>query len=142
MSVTSSRSPIVVDTGVFGADLMPASALADRYENLLHGRPVFVSFQTVAELRFGALKRRWGSARMGQLDRRIASAEIVYPGAELVAMYADLRATCERLGHALGQREHDADRWIAATAIRLGVPLVTDDRIFLNVPRLAVETVD
>jgi hypothetical protein len=34
------------------------------------------------------------------------------------------------LGHAFAQREHNADRWIAASAIRLGIPLVSNDTIF------------
>lgn len=41
-------------------------------------------------------------------------------------MYARLRADCEARGHALAQREHNADRWIAATALRLSVPLVSN----------------
>ena len=55
-------------------------------------------------------------------------------------MYAQLRVDCERIGHALGQRDHDADRWIAATALRLGVPLVSNDQIFRDVPGLVLES--
>ncbi|HEV7496214.1 hypothetical protein [Baekduia sp.] len=51
-----------------------------------------------------------------------------------------MRATCKARGHALAQREHNADRWIAATAMRLGVPLVSNDGIFRNVPGLDLET--
>ncbi len=54
----------------------------------------------------------------------------MHSGPELVQIYARLRADCEALGHALGQREHNADRWIAATALRLAVPLVSNDGIF------------
>jgi tRNA(fMet)-specific endonuclease VapC len=35
---------------------------------------------------------------------------------------------------------HDADRWIAATAIRLGISLVSNDGIFDHVPGLQLET--
>jgi len=51
-----------------------------------------------------------------------------------------LRADCVDAGHALGQKEHTADRWIAATAIRLGIPLVSNDRIFAGAPGLQLET--
>ena len=78
---------------------------------------------------------------MSRLEARIASAQVVYPGPDLVAVYAQLRVECERVGHALSQRDHDADRWIAATALRLDVPLVSNDRIFNNVPGLHIETV-
>ena len=57
-----------------------------------------------------------------------------------VLVYAQLRADCEARGHALAQRAHTADRWIAATAIRLGVPLVSNDKIFREVPNLALES--
>jgi tRNA(fMet)-specific endonuclease VapC len=134
------RGPVVVDTDVFGADLVPGSTIATLYEPIIVGRPAFISFQTAAELRYGALRRNWGQARMRKLEARIAAAEIVHTGPELVAVYAQLRVDCERLGHALGQREHDADRWIAATALRLGVPLVSNDQIFNSAPGLVLET--
>jgi predicted nucleic acid-binding protein len=38
------------------------------------------------------------------------------------------------------ERAHTADRWIAATAIRLGVPLVSNDKIFREVPNLDLES--
>lgn len=117
----------------------PGSRLAALYEPIIVGRPAFISFQTVAELRFGALRRGWGDPRMRSLEARIAEAEVVYPGPDLVLVYAKLRADCERVGHALSQRDHDADRWIAATALRLDVPLVSNDGIFKNAPGLSVE---
>ena len=51
---------------------------------------------------------------------------------------AELRVTCEQAGHALGQKIHEADRWIAATAIRLGTELVSDDAVFRDVSGLGL----
>jgi predicted nucleic acid-binding protein len=133
------QGPIVIDTDVFSADLVPGAHLAERYAPIIAGRPALISFQTVAELHYGALRRGWGEARMLRLEARIHQAEIVHTGPELVLIYAQLRADCEALGHALAQRAHTADRWIAATAIRLGVPLVSNDRIFRDAPGLALE---
>jgi hypothetical protein len=62
---------------------------------------------------------------MLKLDSKIHRVEVVHTGPELVAICAQLRADCAAIGHALAQREHNADRWIAATAIRLGIPLVS-----------------
>mgnify|MGYP000995345663 FL=1 len=132
------RDPIVIDTDVYGAELT-GSPLAIRYQPIILGRPAFISFQTEAELRFGALLRGWGAARMLQLEARIAAAETVHSGPELIDTYAQLRATCQRISHALGQKHHDADRWVAATAVRLGVPLVANDGIYDHVPGLQVE---
>lgn len=137
--MTADRGPIVLDTDVFSADLT-GTALITLYEPIIVGRPAFVSFQTVAEVRYGALRRGWGDARLRKLDAKIAAVEVVHSGEELVATYARLRADCVEVGHALGQREHDADRWIAATAARLGVPLVSNDRVFKHTPGLELES--
>jgi predicted nucleic acid-binding protein len=77
---------------------------------------------------------------MRDLESRIGAAETVHTGPELILTYAQLRAHCARMGHALAQRDHDADRWVEATALRLGIPLVSNDGIFDDVPGLVVET--
>jgi predicted nucleic acid-binding protein len=133
--------PVVVDTSVFGADLLKVRALlAVSYQPFLVGRAVFISFVTVAELRYGARRAGWGDSRLRRLDTRIASAEIVWPGPELTATYVELRDACARRGHALSQRVHEADRWIASTALWLGVPLVAHDSVFREVPGLTLLT--
>lgn len=131
---------VVVDTDVYSARLIPNSTLARRYEPLLLGRIEFVSFQTAAEVRYGALLRGWGVARRRRMEAEIARIEVVHSGPELIRTYADLRVACQRAGHALSQREHDADRWIAATAIRLDIPLVSNDRVFEKTPGLRLES--
>jgi predicted nucleic acid-binding protein len=140
VSSVRSRGPIVIDTDVFSADLVPGSRLAERYAPLITGRLAFISFQTAAELRYGAMRRGWGQPRMLRMEAKIDRIEIVHSGPELVAVYAQLRADCVAAGHALGQKEHTADRWIAATSIRLGIPLVSNDGIFRGAPGLQLET--
>lgn len=120
---------MVVDTDVYSARFLPNSALALRYEPLLVGR----------EVQYGALLRGWGPARLRRLDMAVAGAEIVHSGPDLIRVYAELRVACERIGHALCQRAHDADRWVAATALRLGISLVSNDRIFEGAPGLVLE---
>ena len=65
---------------------------------------------------------------------------IVQPDDQLMQTCAELRADCERAGLALGQKIHEADRWIASTAMRLGVELISDDGAFQNVPGLVVQS--
>lgn len=128
------ESAVVVDTGVFGARLTPAGhALAFRYRPILQARPVVISFITDAELRFGAAHAGWGSRRVTELSRLLDRTETVWPGPQLTAAYVELRAWCVRTGHGLGGKEHEADRWIAATARWLSIPLVRDDHIFEDV---------
>jgi predicted nucleic acid-binding protein len=135
------NGPVVIDTGVFGVRLMPrGGALASGYGPLTNGRPAVVSFVTVAELGFGARPAGWGSgassADAGASDRSRGDVA----GCRADRVYADLRAWCVHHGHGLGQKEHEADRWVAATALHLGVPLVAHDRVFVGVDDLELIT--
>ena len=133
--------PVVVDTAVFGAELAPQSAsLAQRYEPHLTGRVVVISFVTAAELRYGAARARWGDLKRRRLERLIAGATIVWPDERLVAAYVGLRVESAAMGHGLAGKVHEADRWVAATALWLGIPLVAHDRIFRGVPGLTLLT--
>lgn len=140
MSTAPRRGPVVIDTDVFSAGLHGPSLIASTYEPLIVGRPAFISFQTVAEIRFGAGLRNWGPKRILKMETRIGSTEIVHSGPALIEAYTRLRIDCHRAGHALAQPRHDADRWIAATAVRLGIPLVSNDGIFADVSGLVVES--
>ena len=68
----------------------------------------------------------------------LAQLVIVQPDNELMQVCAELRSRCELAGHPLGQKVHEADRWIASTAIALDTPLVSDDTVFRDVPGLTV----
>lgn len=96
-------------------------------------RSIVISFATVTELRYGALKAGRGELRRRGLERDLSQIVIVQPDDRLMQVCAELRSSCESVGHALGQKVHEADRWIAATALRLGIELVTDDRVFEGV---------
>lgn len=96
------------------------------------------------QLRDGALP---GTDGTGDRDETAHPATVpTAPGAVPVAgpglalHVHDRETACQRAGHALSQREDDADRWIAATAIRLGLPLVSNDGVFENTPGLRLET--
>ncbi|MBV9425189.1 MAG: PIN domain-containing protein [Solirubrobacterales bacterium] len=101
---------------------------------LITGRPAFVSFQTLAELRYGAIRRGRGSGRMLRWTRRSSGSRSFTAAPSSSRIYAQLRANCEAAGQALGQKAHTGDRWVAATAIRLGIPLVSNDGIFRDAP--------
>jgi hypothetical protein len=98
-----SRSPVVIDTGVFGARLTPSGRLlATRYRSLSEGRRAVLSFVTVAELQYGARFAGWGPDRLRRLGYEIGLAEVVWPGPHLVDTYVTLRAWRVRTGHSLG----------------------------------------
>lgn len=133
-------STVVVDTMVVSSlvNVHRQPNPAGEYRRLIARRPVVVSFVTVTELRYGALKAGWGELRRRALERDLARLVVVQPDDRLMQVCAELRARCEDVGHPLGQKVHEADRWIAATAIRLGADLVSDDTVFAGVGTLTV----
>lgn len=130
---------VVVDTGVFGAVLgTDPHGLVIKYKRHLLGRRLVISFQTVAELRYGALVRGWRGQRMYMLEERIRDAAVIPPHDQLCSEWSALRNECRASGHGLPEKSHVGDLWIAATARLIGSPLVTHDRIFEGVPGLRV----
>lgn len=111
---------------------------ADDYRALIDGRSIVVSFASVTELRYGAIKAGWGDLRRRSLERDLGRFVVVQPDDRLMSICAELRAACEASGHPLGQKVHDADRWIASTALRLGIDLVSEDGVFRDVDHLRV----
>lgn len=99
------------------SSIVNASRQLDRavaFRSLIAGRPIVVSFATVTELRYGALKAGWGELRRRGLERDLCRLVIVQPDDALMRVCAELRDRCERSGHGLGQKAHESDRWIAA----------------------------
>lgn len=131
---------VVVDTMVVSAMVNahrdPAAAVG--YRRLIDGRSVVISFATVTEMRYGALKADWGELRRRGIERTLSHLVVVQPDDALLTVCAELRDRCERRGDALGQKIHEADRWIAASALHLGVELVSDDSVFQNIDGLTV----
>jgi hypothetical protein len=81
-----------------------------------------------------------GPARLDRLERELARADTVWPGPRLTGTYVTVRTWCAKAGHGLGGKDHEADRWVAASAIWLDVPLVAHDAIFANVKDLTLLT--
>ena len=113
--------------------------LAAVYRQVIGTDRVVVSFATVTELRYGALRAGWGELRRRGLERDLARFVTVQPDDQLMRL-------CHSCGHrakasAPGHKIHEADRWIAATALRLDMELVSDDQAFRGVPGLRVRTV-
>lgn len=103
------------------------------------GRTRVVSFVSVTELRYGALRAGWGELRLRRLDRSLADLDVVQTEEQLIHRCAELRAWGHRSGHPLGQKIHEADRWVAATALALDLELIAGDGIFeAAVPQLSL----
>jgi predicted nucleic acid-binding protein len=91
------------------------------YRPHLVNRAWVLSFMSVAELRLWALKRSWGRTLRARLTRHLRRYLIRQSDAVLCQRWATVVHARRRIGRPLGT----ADAWIAATALQLGVPLVT-----------------
>lgn len=130
---------VVIDTDVASWLLDPRpSSHAEAARRVIGGRARVVSFVTVTELRYGALRAGWGELRLQRLERSLADLDVVQTSETLINRCAALRAEASRAGHALAQKIHEADRWVAITAVVLGLELVAGDGIFEGMAGLDV----
>ncbi|MGI9033407.1 MAG: PIN domain-containing protein [Acidimicrobiales bacterium] len=95
----------------------------------------------MTELRFGALRAGWGELRLRRLERSLAGLDVIQTSETLIERCAELRDEAGRTGHPLHQKVHEADRWVAATALVLGLELVAGDAIFEGVLGLTLHRV-
>jgi predicted nucleic acid-binding protein len=126
-------SRCIVDTTVASLVLrMDPRAVA--YIRAMRGSQRLISFQTVAEMRFGALRAGWGEGRRDELQRFLTDFVLVGYSDEIATSWAEVMVASERAG----ARLEAGDGWVAASALHLAVPLVTDDADFVR----ACPTVD
>jgi predicted nucleic acid-binding protein len=95
-----------------------------------------VSVITVGELRAGVLAARDLDARDRRLATltRVLALDAIPVDDDVAAAWARLRVVLRDLGLRMGVN----DSWIAATAVALGVPVVTQDEDYVAVPGLEV----
>ena len=133
---------VVIDTDVASWLLDPRPLPhAEEARRVIGDRSRVVAFVTVTELRYGALRAGWGELRRRQLERSLGDLEVIQTNEVLIAQCASLRAQSSRSGHALAQKIHEADRWVATTAVALGLELVAGDGIFENIAGLDVRRI-
>ena len=91
------------------------------YSDELRGCLLCISFATVAELRFGAIRAGWGDSRRQSLEVSIRRYVMLPPDSEVTERWAVVKAARDRIGRPIGSE----DCWIAATALRHDIPLAT-----------------
>ena len=102
-------------------------AVTSGYARILRGYRQCLPAAAYGELRQGALNAGWGGIKLQELSDYLMGTPLL-PATRATAEYwAHLRVECRRLG--IGNTENDA--WMAATALDIGCPLVSNDRIHL-----------
>jgi tRNA(fMet)-specific endonuclease VapC len=118
-------NPCVLDTTI--ASLMLArSPLLALYQPHLVNASLILSFQTVAEMRYGALKANWGEERSQNLEQFFTFFDLALYTDDLATHWAQIMFDARRAG----RRLEAGDAWIAATASLLNAPLLTHDKDF------------
>lgn len=94
-----------------------------------------ISSITLSELRYGVAKSAHREKNTKALDEFIIPLEVVSFDEEAARIYGDIRATLEKAGTPIGAM----DTLIAAHALSLGIPLVTNNaREFSRIPALDI----
>jgi tRNA(fMet)-specific endonuclease VapC len=114
---------VLLDTAVFSY-LLNGHQTANAYRRHVEGKRFAVSFITVGELLFGALRRSWGQIRIARLKIAIHATTTVPWDEEICDCYAETKAQLESKGTPIA----DNDLWIAACALRHSMPLVSHNR--------------
>lgn len=114
---------VLLDTDVVSFSIRGDSR-AKLYASQLEGHRLAISFMTVAELFQWAAIRDWGSRRVQQLEESLAKYLIIPADIELCRQWGEVRAESRAMGRPISPQ----DAWIAATALRYGLPLATHNQ--------------
>lgn len=112
---------VVADTDAVSFVLKQDPVRGPRYARHFAGLNVVLPFSVVAELRLWAEVRNWGPRRRAALAYTLQGCLIHYPDDRTGILWASLVAAVRRAGRQIAAN----DAWVAATAVHLGVPLVT-----------------
>lgn len=135
---------VVVDTDVYSA-LYTDPERAERrglpvatWLEALAGTRVLISFQTRAEVLAGLRAGNWGESRRQTAMATLNAVPTIPADRDVIDSYAEITSMCRRAGHALHDKIHTADRWVAASAVAKGLPLLSGDAIYQGTPGLSL----
>jgi predicted nucleic acid-binding protein len=134
-SPPTSTARLVVDTDVASFIFKWHPEFALRYVEIVRGSELIVSFMTLAEMRQGALDANWGPRRCAVLETYLADFSVLHSDSLLCSTWAAIRNESMQKGRPISS----ADAWIAATALVLSVPLVTNNpKDYLHLDKLQI----
>ena len=115
-----SDAKIILDTCIISY-LMKGGPLAEAYAPHLNGQLLAISFVTVGEMYFGAENKNWGENKRKMLETTLRNFVVIPYDHEIARSYGRLVAERKRNGKPIFPN----DAWIAACAVRHGVPIAT-----------------
>ena len=127
---------VLLDTDVFSY-FVKRDTRAVLYAPDVAGAQLCLSFQNVAELRAWAISRNWGTARRQSLEAAMMRCFVLPYDDDMSRQWAAITAHRRRKGFPI----ECGDAWIAATALRHSLPLLTHNaRDFADIPNLTLVT--
>jgi len=111
---------VLLDTDVFSL-FFRRDTRSLIYDGDVRGKVRCLSFASIAELRFGAIAGGWHEPRRKQLEEAIDRTVILPGDNETTRHWAQVKAARQRLGRPIASE----DCWIAATALRHRILLIT-----------------
>ena len=111
---------LLLDTNIVSF-LFKGDSRLKMYEPHLKGHKLAISFMTVAELFQWAAVRNWGIQKTRKLEITLQNYIVLPFDIDLCRLWGHIRAGCRSVGRPISPQ----DAWIAATAIRFEIPLVT-----------------
>jgi tRNA(fMet)-specific endonuclease VapC len=131
---------VLIDTNVFSFLLRQKDSRAGLYRSHIQDRIVVLSYVTIGELYFWAERRKWGAERVRLLEEKIRETTVVRYDLEVCRTYARLKQGL-RTPSGSHRVMGDNDLWLAACAVRHGIPLITHNRRhFEDIPSLKIVT--
>lgn len=112
----------VVDTDV-ASYVFKEDSRAETYLPHLHDRLLILCFQSVAEMWKWAELKNWGERRRHRLERFLADFSVYSSDDRLCRRWGLIIAEAKQKGRPLLA----ADAWVAAAALELDLPLVTNN---------------
>ena len=129
-------SLLLIDTDI-ASFILKGSDYANPYLPILSGQELTLSFMTVAELFQWAILRQWGNRRLVQLEQYLSNYLVIPTDQPLCREWAKVCTDRQSIGRPISPQ----DAWIAATALRHDLPLITHNiQDFLEIPNLRLVT--
>jgi len=115
--------------------LFKRDSRAGLYAPHLVNRELAIAMMTVAELFQWAALRNWGKPRVQRLEQHVERYTILPVDIDLCRQWAEVRATRSKAGLPISPQ----DAWIAATALRYHLALVTHNPAdYQAIPELTI----
>ena len=127
---------VLLDTDIVSF-LLKGDTRAAAYMPLLTGNRFALSFMTVAELFQWAGVRKWGARRVAALEQTLIGYLILPADVEMCRIWGTVRVNRASAGRPISPQ----DAWIAATALRHSLPLITHNASdYQSIPALDART--